>query len=137
MIFASDRPGGQGGVDLWLSRKVNGTWSQPENMGPTVNTAYNDVFPTLWKDSVLYYSSEGRHGLGGLDLYRAEKAGSSWNRPENVGYPLNTSFDDFGIAVNDSATGGSFPVIEEGIRKSIRSTPLRLTTCVSRWKVSP
>lgn len=106
MIFVSDRPGGQGGADLWLSRKVNGTWSQPENLGPAINTAYNDVFPTLWKDSVLYYSSEGRHGLGGLDLYRADKAGSGWNRAENVGYPLNTSFDDFGIAVNDSATAG-------------------------------
>jgi peptidoglycan-associated lipoprotein len=106
LYFSSDRPGGQGGADLYVSRKVNGAWSQPENLGSVLNTSGNELFPYLWQDTVLYYSSEGLHGMGGLDVYRSVRGSTGWSRPENLGYPLNTHYDDFGIALNDSATAG-------------------------------
>ncbi|MFM7216976.1 MAG: OmpA family protein [Bacteroidota bacterium] len=108
MYFASDRPGGVGGSDLYVVRKSNGIWGQPINLGSGINTAGNEVFPTVWKDSSLYFSSDGLHGMGGLDLYKAALVDTVVGTPVNLGYPLNTNFDDFGITLNDAATEGYF-----------------------------
>lgn len=106
MYFVSDRPGGKGGTDIYVSKKVNGTWSEPENLGATINTPYDEMFPTIWKDSVLYFSSNGHYNMGGLDIFKSTKESSGWSDPRNMGYPLNTSYDDFGVALNDSGTAG-------------------------------
>ncbi|MEO8088409.1 MAG: OmpA family protein, partial [Bacteroidota bacterium] len=106
MYFVSDMPGGLGGTDLWMVSKANGKWGSPMNMGPQINTAYNEMFPSVYKDSLLYFSSQGHLNMGGLDVFYASKNGTGWNDPVNMGYPLNSSQDDFGMLMNDSANGG-------------------------------
>ncbi|MBK9525721.1 MAG: OmpA family protein [Bacteroidetes bacterium] len=106
LYFVSDMPGGQGGTDVYRCKKENGAWSKPENLGPTVNSPNNELFPMSFQDSILYFSSEGHYGMGGLDVFSSTQSEGSWSRPQNMGYPLNTSYDDFGIALNDSGTAG-------------------------------
>ncbi len=108
LYFVSDKPYGFGGTDVYVSHKVNGEWGEPVNLGPNVNTPFNEMFPTIWKDTVLYFSSEGHSNFGGLDIFKSTKSNNSWSMAKNVGYPLNSSFDDFGIALNDSGNGGLF-----------------------------
>ncbi len=106
MYFVSDMPGGLGGSDIYKTERVNGAWNKPVNLGPTVNTPYNELFPVIWKDTLLYFSSEGHYNFGGLDIFETVKTSSGWSEAKNSGYPLNTSYDDFGIALNDSGTAG-------------------------------
>jgi peptidoglycan-associated lipoprotein len=106
LYFVSDMPGGQGGTDLYVVRKTNGTWGNPVNAGPEVNTPFNEMFPTLYKDSLLYFSSEGHHNMGGLDIFRSVLAEGMPGKPENLNAPLNSTYDDFSITWNDSANGG-------------------------------
>ncbi len=106
MYFVSDMPGGLGGTDIYMVERMNNTWSKPVNLGPNINTPYNEMFPMIWKDSILYFSSEGHYNMGGLDIFYSGKDQNSWKEARNMGYPLNTSFDDFGVALNDSGTAG-------------------------------
>ncbi len=108
LYFVSDMPGGLGGADIYMSQKINGAWNKPVNLGPSVNTPYNEMFPMLWKDTVLYFSSEGHYNFGGLDLFSSTKTAGGWTMADNMGYPLNSSYDDFGIALNDSGNAGLF-----------------------------
>ncbi|MBK7571265.1 MAG: OmpA family protein [Bacteroidetes bacterium] len=85
---------------------MNNIWSKPVNLGPNVNTPYNEMFPMIWKDSILYFSSEGHYNMGGLDLFYTSKDQNGWKEARNMGYPLNTSYDDFGVALNDSGNAG-------------------------------
>lgn len=105
MYFVSDMPGGAGGSDLYMTKMEGGKWSKPVNM-TALNTPYNESFPTLWNDTVLYFSSDGRMGMGGLDVYRSAKSGEGWSSPEHMSYPLNTSYDDFGIAMKKDGSVG-------------------------------
>lgn len=112
MIFASDMPGGFGGVDLYRTEYVNGEWSKPVNLGEKFNTAQNEVFPHLHDDGLLYFASNGKQGLGGLDVFRA---GLDDNLPiKNLGYPLNTKVDDFGIGLQEGVSIGYFSSNREG-----------------------
>jgi peptidoglycan-associated lipoprotein len=97
LFFVSDREGGEGEFDIWYSRRVGAGWSTPENLGPTINTAYNEYSP-FFNDpgDALYFSSDGRPGFGGLDLFKAEGSIGSWSEPSNIGNPINSSYDDFG-----------------------------------------
>jgi peptidoglycan-associated lipoprotein len=100
IIFASDMPGGQGGRDLWISTfdKREKKWSKPSNLGPKINTPGDEMFPYVDNDGTLYFSSNGHIGMGGLDIYSAEKSGDKqWDNVTNMGYPMNSSGDDFGI----------------------------------------
>jgi outer membrane protein OmpA-like peptidoglycan-associated protein len=106
MYFVSDMPGGLGGTDIYVVERMNNTWSKPVNLGPNINTPYNEMFPMIWKDSILYFSSEGHYNMGGLDVFSSRKEQNSWTEARNMGYPLNTSYDDFGVAMNDSGTAG-------------------------------
>ncbi|REK33726.1 MAG: flagellar motor protein MotB [Bacteroidetes bacterium] len=106
MYFASDMPGGQGGTDIYVVKKENGAWGKPQNLGAKVNTPYNEMFPLWFKDSVLYFSSEGHYGMGGLDVFWTQPQGTDWTEPRNMGYPLNTSYDDFGMALNAEGNEG-------------------------------
>ncbi|CAN5423354.1 hypothetical protein BH11BAC2_BH11BAC2_12180 [soil metagenome] len=95
LYFSSDMPGGKGGMDLWVCNKQGTGWSKPENLGDTVNTKGNEVFPVITDDGTIYFSSDGHPGIGGLDIYFTHDIGGKYVTPHNVGYPLNTSDDDF------------------------------------------
>jgi outer membrane protein OmpA-like peptidoglycan-associated protein len=106
LYFASDMPGGQGGIDIWKSTWDGSTWSAPENLGEKVNSIGDDVFPFISSDNVLYFSSNGWPGMGGLDIYMSERSGSSWSRAENLGGDINSSNDDFGLSYNPTSKTG-------------------------------
>jgi len=105
LYFASDMPGGFGGADLYRSEYKGGTWSQPVNLGAGVNTARNEVFPFIADDGTLYFASNGHVGLGGLDIF---KTAGDFASVENMGYPLNTNYDDFAMIVNEEGNHGYF-----------------------------
>lgn len=107
MYFASDMPGGVGGVDIWKvdfdpETKV---WGNPENMGPIINTSEDEMFPFIHRDSTLYFSSSGHKGLGALDIFRSELFDLYGFDPRNLGFPLNTNTDDFGITLDEKNKG--------------------------------
>jgi peptidoglycan-associated lipoprotein len=100
LFFASNMPGGQGENDIWYSKydKKAAKWGTPVNLGPGINTAGNDVFPFIHDDGTLYFASNGHLGMGGLDIFRAEKKGDDqWANVTNMKYPINSAGDDFGI----------------------------------------
>jgi outer membrane protein OmpA-like peptidoglycan-associated protein len=101
LYFVSDREGGFGGKDIWVSRFQDGLWQIPENLGPTVNTAYDETAPFIAADnSTLYFTSDGHPGLGGNDVFYSKKSNGKWQRPENIGYPFNTAFDDVSMCIS-------------------------------------
>lgn len=106
LFFASDRPGGYGGSDIWMSeRDANGNWQTPVNLGPTINTKYNERSPFLHTDSrTLYFSSsssEVRPGIGGMDIYYSKLSeDGKWTKPVNIGYPINSENDDVDFFVS-------------------------------------
>ncbi|MDX8340412.1 OmpA family protein [Draconibacterium sp. IB214405] len=109
IVFSSDMPGGYGGSDLYLCYlQDDDKWSDPINLGSEVNTSGNEVFPFLANDSLLYFASDGHLGFGGLDIYRSAKIDSEWKKPENLLKPINSSYDDFGIVVEENGTEGLF-----------------------------
>lgn len=93
LYFVSNRPGGYGGNDIYVShRKLNGQWSEPENLGPVINTIGNDATPFIHADNQsLYFTSDGHPGYGDDDLFVSRKGpDGTWSKPENLGYPINT-----------------------------------------------
>ena len=105
LYFTSDMPGGYGGLDIWRIN-LNDRVGSLENLGPQINTSGNEMFPYSRTDSLLYFSSDGHPGYGGLDLYRAKlnTTGDYWSI-ENMGQPMNSSGDDFGITFGPGETG--------------------------------
>ncbi len=108
LYFSSDRPGGLGGMDLWRVRWNDGGWGEPENLGSVVNTPGNEVFPFIHDDGTLYFASDGRFGLGGLDLYEARVRGGQFQRAENLRSPINSPQDDFGLVFDPTKDQGYF-----------------------------
>ena len=110
LYFSSNRPGGYGGMDIYLSRKVNGTWLKPQNLGPIVNSSGNEVFPYLHQDEKLYFSSNGHPGVGGLDIFVVEKLEAanetSWANLRNLGTPFNSRKDDMGFIIEKEMESG-------------------------------
>lgn len=102
IIFASDRKGGYGGFDLWMSRKLpNETWGEPINMGPKINTQFDEINPMFSRDeNYITFASNGQKGMGGFDLFKTafSEALKNWTAPLNLGYPVNTPYDDFMIS---------------------------------------
>ncbi len=96
LYFASDMPGSKGGMDLWVSSRVNNEWDVPVNLGAEINTEGNELFPYVDSDGKLFFTSNGHGGLGGLDIFSAEAAGGQFNNVKNLGAPFNSSYDDFG-----------------------------------------
>ncbi|MHA4809318.1 OmpA family protein [Flavitalea flava] len=93
LYFVSNRPGGYGGNDIYVShRKLNGRWTEPENLGPVINTSGNDATPFIHADNQsLYFTSDGHPGYGMEDLFVTRKGLKGvWSKPENLGYPINT-----------------------------------------------
>lgn len=107
LYFASNMPGGYGGMDLYYSEKLgNGTWSQPKNCGPEVNTSADDVFPTVRQDGAFYFASKGHIGMGGLDIFSAVGNKDNFSNVENLRAPINSPKDDFGILFNEDLKTG-------------------------------
>ena len=116
MIFVSDMPGSVGGTDLWKSYWNGSEWSDPVNLGAPINTEGDEMFPYFHADGTLYFASNGRGGLGGLDLYSAKYADSQYQEPKNLGYPMNTRHDDFGLILDNTGVRGYFSsnrIVEE------------------------
>jgi len=103
LFFVSDMPGGMGGMDLYVSKKQGEEWGKPTNLGKGINTSENEVFP-YFRKGVLYFSSDGHSGYGGLDVYSVKEE-DKWMNPENLKSPLNSSKDDFGIFYKDDENG--------------------------------
>ncbi|MGE0089214.1 MAG: OmpA family protein [Bacteroidales bacterium] len=111
LYFVSDRNGGFGGKDIWMSNKLSeNTWSNPVNLGSIINTPRDEQSPFIHFDNqTLYFSSNGHIGLGGSDLFKAEKlTNGEWSEPVNLGYPINTNFDEIGLIVNAQGTNAYF-----------------------------
>jgi len=101
LYFVSNRKGGFGGYDIWKSNLTEKGWSEPENLGPNINTAFDEQSPFIHADdSTLYFCSNGWPGLGGMDLFvsRLGKDGK-WQKPTNLGYPINSNGDENGLAL--------------------------------------
>ncbi len=102
LIFASDMPGGHGGTDLYWSEWVEGQWSEPVNMGKEINTEGNEMFPFVSAERHLFFASDGHGGFGGLDQFGIDLAKMDRSIPMNLGRPLNSSLDDFGLIVRNN-----------------------------------
>jgi outer membrane protein OmpA-like peptidoglycan-associated protein/tetratricopeptide (TPR) repeat protein len=107
LYFVSNRKGGYGGYDIWKSTLTEKGWGEPENLGPTINTSYNEQSPFIHPDdSTLYFCSNGWPGMGNQDLFvsRLGKDGK-WQSPKNLGYPINTNGDESGLSLT---AGGNY-----------------------------
>ena len=106
MYFTSDMPGGMGGKDIYkTTMDASGEWGQPINLGGEINTKGDEMFPYIAMDGTLYFASNGHVGLGGLDIFSAWKSSGQWGAVENLGYPVNSSWDDFGIVLRNETEG--------------------------------
>ncbi len=106
LYFVSDSEyGGFGNKDIWVAYNENGAWSAPLNLGDQINTEGNEMFPYVASDGTLYFSSDGHKGLGGLDIYRAtQDSAMNWT-VENMLSPINSMYDDYGIALISPSEG--------------------------------
>jgi peptidoglycan-associated lipoprotein len=119
LYFTSKLAGGYGGKDIWMStyNKKDKSWGQPVNLGPSVNTQGDEMFPYMADDDkTLYFSSNYHLGMGGLDIFKAEKdaSGKFTKAPENLKYPMNSAGDDFGIVFEGKKIRGYFTSNREG-----------------------
>lgn len=106
LYFASDRPGGYGGMDIYVTSLRNGVWTEPQNLGVNVNSKGNELFPYIDSKGDLYFSSDGAGGQGRLDIYKSSKDGKRFKRRANLGEPFNTRSDDFGFYIDESGELG-------------------------------
>jgi outer membrane protein OmpA-like peptidoglycan-associated protein len=109
LFFASNRPGGYGGMDIYVTYKVGESWSEPVNLGAGVNTAGNDAFPFIHADNTLYFASDAQPDRkGGFDLYYVIPEGTQWTKPVNMGEPFNSGGDDIGLIVDLNKINGYY-----------------------------
>ncbi len=98
LYFTSDRPGGYGGLDIYVVRRLpNGEWGIPQNLGPEINTPYDEEGPYIHPDGkTLFFSSKGHTSMGGYDIFYStyDESTGKWSKPQNLGYPINTTMDD-------------------------------------------
>jgi outer membrane protein OmpA-like peptidoglycan-associated protein len=109
LYFASDMEGGQGGLDLYVSKKgADGAWGGAVNLGDKINTKGHEMFPFVNNEGLLFFASNGRDGLGGLDIYEVKFKDEKPGKVYNMGRPINTKADDFGILFSDDSKTGYF-----------------------------
>jgi tetratricopeptide (TPR) repeat protein len=110
LYFSSERPGGFGGKDIYKSVKLpNGQWGPAENLGPAINTKYNDDAPFIHPDNIsLFFSSEGHNSMGGYDIFVSTLENNRWGEPVNLGYPLNTIGDDIYYVLTADGSKGYY-----------------------------
>lgn len=120
LYFASDRPGGLGGMDIYVATKDNrGQWTRIRNLGPGINSTFDEEGPFIdYEGKTLYFSSKGRKGMGGYDIFKAtvtDPKENKWSEPENLGYPINTPDDDvFFVGTKDGQRGYYSSTREDG-----------------------
>jgi len=108
LVFVSDMPNGKGGSDIWVCKRNGEKWGNPENAGADINTSGSEMFPSIQADGSLLFSSDGLPGYGSLDIFCARAGHGNWSKPENMGAPLNSSFDDFSITYAPNVSSGFF-----------------------------
>ncbi|MFT5920948.1 MAG: peptidoglycan-associated lipoprotein [Flavobacteriales bacterium] len=108
LYFASDMQGGYGGMDLYKTNFANDVWSKPQNLGGSINSPGNELFPSLRSADSLYFSSNAHNSVGGQDLNYAVQSGTVWNGPFHLPTPINTPYDDFGITFTPGSKKGYF-----------------------------
>ncbi len=109
MYFASNRPGGQGGMDIYVAKMEKGKWQRPVNLGETINTDKNEIFPFAGPDGNFYFASDGHPGKGGLDIFLSlGPEMGDWGRVENLGLAFNSPSDDFGFVCTAKGDEGYF-----------------------------
>lgn len=115
MYFVSDRPGGFGGKDIYMStRDVKGRWSQAVNMGPVINTQFDEESVFIHPDGkTLYFSSMGHNTMGGFDIFKTVFQNGRWTTPENLGYPVNTPEDDLFFSISANGKHGFFSSVRD------------------------
>ncbi|HEY5750107.1 MAG TPA: OmpA family protein [Chryseolinea sp.] len=113
LFFVSDKPGGYGGTDIYRSTRIQGVWTAPFNLGPTVNSVGNEVFP-FFVNQTLYFASNGQGGLGGLDIFKSDYTVNGFTPPQNLGYPVNTTADDFSFITTGDQYAGYFASARNG-----------------------
>ena len=107
LFFISNAQNGYGNTDIYKTTLTNGKWTSPQNMGSEINTSRNEMFLFLHNDSILYFSSDGHGGLGGLDIYRVNLSDKN-AKVKNLGYPINSNKDDFGLIFTKNINKGYF-----------------------------
>jgi len=100
IIFSSDMPGTLGGLDLFVSRKVDDGWGEPVNLGQQLNTTGNELYASLDKENNLYYSSDGLPGEGGYDIFICRFNGNGWEAPQNISSDINSKHDEIAFSLN-------------------------------------
>ena len=121
LYFASNREGGNGGLDLYVSEKdALGDWGVAINLGTAINTDYNEDTPFITlNDSLLYFSSEGHSSMGGYDIFRSQRSGKTWKSPENIGSPVNSTDDDRFFQPINNGRNGYYAMISDYKDKDI------------------
>ena len=117
LYFASNRPGGKGGNDIWKTVLMdNGRWSKPVNLGDSINTPGDEKCPFIhYDDQTLYFASNGHVGMGDMDIFYSRKINdTTWSKPVNIGYPINTKGEDASLIVSPSGTTAIFTSDREG-----------------------
>lgn len=108
LIYSSDMPGGYGGMDLYICTLTENSWSSPKNLGSTINTKGNEIFPFISSEGLLFFASDGLEGIGGLDIFYSFIEGATAQIPKHLEYPINTRWDDFSLVLNAKATKAYF-----------------------------
>ena len=114
LFFASDMPGGHGGVDLYYCELFNGFLGNPINLGSEINTEGNESFPFMNSLGELFFASDGHPGLGGKDIFVTKQNGDTWHKPERLEAPINSEFNDFGILTDTLFNQGYFSSDRDG-----------------------
>jgi hypothetical protein len=119
MIFASNKQGTIGGMDLFVSQKKNGVWGEPKNLGDAVNSTANEIYPFLDQENNLYFSSDGVNGYGGYDIYVCKFKSNTWEKPINLSAPINTKADDIAFTLSrKDGKSGFYSVRQNSGRRS-------------------
>tara|TARA_B100000767_G_scaffold268231_1_gene288154 strand:+ start:5454 stop:7616 length:2163 start_codon:yes stop_codon:yes gene_type:complete len=114
LYFASNRPGGYGGMDLYRVYVNNDSFTTPVNLGPDINTSADEVFPYSYNDQFLFYSTNGNEGTGKMDIYLAENQFKNRWQTHLLGAGINSKYDDFGFSINEDLSLGHFSSNKEG-----------------------
>jgi outer membrane protein OmpA-like peptidoglycan-associated protein/tetratricopeptide (TPR) repeat protein len=116
LYFSSDRPGGYGGKDIYKAQLMSdGTWGKTENLGPVVNTKFDEDAPFIHADGrILHFSSTGHEGMGGYDIFVTRMEGKGYTKPQNIGFPVNSTADDIYYVINAEGTEGFYASTNKG-----------------------
>jgi len=128
IYFVSDMPGGLGGTDIYSCEWQNGQWGQAKNLGPEVNSFGDEMFPSV-NGNQLYFASNGFAGFGGLDIFRTTFIDGKWSKVENLGQPINSSFDDFALVLDPRSKKGFFSSNRPGGKGSDDIYACRMIEC--------